>query len=182
MTTQPPTAPNSLMGTLNFQYRTTVLPSDVQHINEIVRSTGFFREDEILIAIELIEERLSKGTESGYEFVFAEIEGKPAAYSCYGRIPCSLISYDLYWIVTHEQYRNHGIGRALLKKTEEQIIKEGGKSIYVETSSKPMYQPTCAFYEKNNYELKTRFEDFYEEGDDKLIYWKKIVNNISENR
>jgi hypothetical protein len=81
----------------DFTLRTIPGSKDPVHIREIASSTGFFREDEIRIAVELVEEWLAKGVASGYEFFFADIDGKPVAYSCYGLIPCTLHSYDLYW-------------------------------------------------------------------------------------
>lgn len=157
-----------------FTLRSIIRPDDPVRIKEIVTSTGFFREDEIAVAVELPEERLLKGAASGYEFLFAEVDGKTVAYSCYGLIPCTLHSYDLYWIATHNDYKNHGIGRALLRKTEKAIKNAGGITIYVETSSRDQYTPTRAFYEKNNYILKARYEDFYDTGDDKVVYIKRV--------
>jgi ribosomal protein S18 acetylase RimI-like enzyme len=154
--------------------RRVVVPADPETITKIVTSTGFFRDDEILVAAELAEERLEKGATCGYEFLFAEIEGVTVAYSCYGLIPCTLHSYDLYWIATHRDYMNRGIGKHLLQATEKDIFKRGGKGIYVETSSKEQYTPTRAFYENNHYLLKARFEDFYAPDDDKLVYVKTM--------
>jgi len=154
--------------------RTEVRSDDPDTIGKIVRSTGFFREDEILVAMELADERLQKGAASGYEFLFAEITGKPVAYSCFGLIPCTIHSFDLYWIATHRDYMNQGIGKYLLHETEKAILRSGGKGIYVETSSKEQYMPTRAFYEKNQYILKGRFEDFYAPDDDKLVYVKTL--------
>ncbi len=147
---------------------------DPLHIEKIVRSTGFFREDEVLVAVELVKERLLKGADSGYEFLFADLRGIPIAYSCYGLIPCTIHSYDLYWITTHKEHMNRGIGRTLLLETEKAIKKAGGSGIYVETSSKEQYAPTRAFYEKNGYTLKARFENFYDKEDDKYIYVKYL--------
>jgi ribosomal protein S18 acetylase RimI-like enzyme len=157
-----------------FTFRTIPGPQDPARIKEIISSTGFFREDEIHVAVELVEEWLSKGEASGYEFLFAEIDGKTVAYSCYGLIPCTLHSYDLYWIATHKDFMNKGIGRALLKETEKAIQNAGGIGIYVETSSKGQYAPTRAFYENNGYTLKARYEDFYDRGDDKVVYIKRL--------
>lgn len=156
----------------DISLRTEIRSNDPDSIGRIVRSTGFFREDEILVAVELAEERLQKGIASGYEFLFAEMDGKPVAYSCYGLIPCTLHSFDLYWIATHRDYMNRGIGKYLLQETEKAIFRAGGQGIYVETSSKEQYAPTRAFYEKNQYLLKGRFEDFYAPKDDKLVYVK----------
>lgn len=162
------------MNEQKISLRSIVHSDDPQLVESIIRSTGFFREDEIPVAVELVEERLEKGTVSGYEFLFAEMEGKTVAYSCYGLIPCTLHSYDLYWIVTHKDFMNRGIGRKLLQETEKAIKAAGGHGIYVETSSKDQYLPTRAFYEKNNYLLKARFENFYDTNDDKIVYVKYI--------
>ncbi len=158
----------------NFNFRTDIKPTDPKAVDEIVRSTGFFREDEIHVAVELVRERLDKGPGSGYEFIFFDVGGKTVAYICYGLIPCSLISYDLYWIATHQDHRGKGIGKMLMAETEKFIRKAGGKAIYVETSSKEVYKPTCAFYLSNKYTLKAQFEDFYDVGDDKLVFIKKL--------
>lgn len=152
--------------------RGEVYPGDQDRVKAIVTSTGFFREDEVLVAAELVEERLEKGATSGYEFLFAEMDGEILAYSCFGLIPCTLHSYDLYWIATHRDFMNRGIGKYLLQESEKAIFALGGQGIYVETSSKDLYAPTRAFYEKNKYLLQARFENFYAPGDHKLVYVK----------
>lgn len=157
-----------------MKFRTSVLPDDVMIVEEIVKSTGFFNPREEEIAIELIEERLLRGEASGYYFVFAETKGKICAYSCYGPIDGTESSYDLYWIVTHNEFRGLGIGKALLAETEKQIAEAGGIGIYVETASKAQYAPTRYFYERNNYLLEARLKDFYAKDDDKLIYVKRV--------
>jgi len=158
----------------NITFRTNITPQDPDIIRDIVTSTGFFREDEIDIAVELAEERLDKGEASGYEFIFMEVDGKTVAYACFGLIPCTKNSYDLYWIATHHDFRNRGLGKQLLKATEEAIKLLKGSGIYVETASRALYTPTRKFYENNGYELKAQFEDYYEEGDDLVYYVKRI--------
>jgi len=152
--------------------RTEPSQSDIKSVETIISSTGFFRRDELDVAMELVNERLTKGSASGYEFLFAEYNNKTIAYSCYGLIPCTLHSYDLYWIASHNDFRNKGVGSYILKLTEEKIRKSGGHAVYIETSSKDQYLPTRLFYEKNNYILKARLGDFYDTGDDKCIYVK----------
>jgi len=162
------------MKTENISYRTHVTFEDIETVTDIVRSTGFFREDEVLVARELVDEAFHKGKDSGYEFIFVEVDGRTIAYSCFGLIPCTLKSYDLYWIATHNDFRGKGIGRHLLKKTESAVKNLGGKTVYVETSSKEQYISTRVFYEKNDYILKAQFEDFYDIGDDKCVYTKVV--------
>jgi ribosomal protein S18 acetylase RimI-like enzyme len=160
----------------NVVIRTEAIPSDIQSIEEIVRSSGFFRPNEVPVAVELVTERLEKGAKSGYEFVFIDVDENTVAYACFGLIPCTVYSYDLYWIATHEDYRGQGFGKLALREVEKTVAASGGKSIYAETSSLPKYEPTRAFYLKNNYIEKARFEDFYNDGDDKVVYFKRLIN------
>lgn len=159
---------------MNFTFRTDVHQDDMIHVHDIIESTGFFHSYEIAVAVELVEERLKKGIESGYYFIFAETGGKTVGYTCCGNIPCTLHSFDLYWIAVHNDYRSHGLGKILMDKTEEAIKKMGGKGIFIETSSREKYIPTQKFYDKCNCELVARINDFYDTGDDKLIYKKTV--------
>jgi GNAT superfamily N-acetyltransferase len=155
-------------------FRESVVPADVRIVADIVKSTKFFNHEEEEIAVELVQERLDKGISSGYFFIFAEIEGKAVAYSCYGPISGTQDSFDFYWIVTHNNFRGKGIGKILLLETEKAIAKAGGNGIYVETASKALYEPTRKFYEKNNYILEAQLKDFYAPNDDKCIYVKRV--------
>ncbi len=154
--------------------RDSVRKSDIEDIKNITESTGFFHEDEVKIAVELIEERLAKGLESGYLFNFLELDGRVIGYTCFGLIPLSVISYDLYWIVIHNDFRNRGLGKYLMKKMEEYIKKSGGAQIYVDTSSKKQYLPTRKYYKKSGYKKIAYFKNFFDYGDGKVIFHKKL--------
>lgn len=157
------------------QFRREVKKSDPETIGKIVTSTGFFNAEEIDIAEELADEFLAKGEESGYQFIFLDNKKDTMGYSCFGRIPGTKNSFALYWIAVHENYRNQGLGKILLQESEKDIFDQGGDGIYVETSSREQYVPTRMFYEKNGYLLKTRFEDYYNKGDDLVFYIKRSL-------
>jgi ribosomal protein S18 acetylase RimI-like enzyme len=164
-----------LKKSMNLQFRSEPQSSDVERIREIVVSTGFFYEHEIEIAVELIEERLKEGEKSGYFFVFAETEGRTVAYSCFGPIPETRSAFDLYWIVTDFNYRGKGIGKKLLDETYSIIRRMGGTQVYAETSGRDHYIPTRHFYDSAGYKLESVFKDFYDRGDDKVVYVKWLV-------
>jgi len=84
-------------------------------------------------------------------------------------------SYDVYWIVVHPDFQGKGIGYALLSKAEEKIKTLDGKHFYIETSGRKLYEPTHAFYLKAGYSIAAVFKDFYADGDDKLVFYKKLL-------
>lgn len=158
----------------NIVFRHSPTLTDLENVREILTSTGFFFDFEIEVALELIKEYLQKGEESGYFFVFAEIEGKTMAYASFGPIPCTRHSYDLYWIGVHQHCRGLGIGGLLLQRCEEEIQKRGGKKVYIETSSTPKYDPTRKFYLSKHYKQAAFLEDYYSLNDGKYIYVKDL--------
>ncbi|MBM4321540.1 MAG: GNAT family N-acetyltransferase [Deltaproteobacteria bacterium] len=154
--------------------RTEPCNDDRAAVRAIIESSGFFYPDEVAVAVELVEERLSKGVERGYHFLFAEAEGQVLGYACFGPIPCSQHSYDLYWIAVHERQRGGGLGRMLLDAAEKTVAGMGGRRIYVETASRPQYAPTRAFYAACGYLAEAVLEDFYAPGDSKVIFVKIV--------
>ncbi len=158
-------------------FRYDVNDDDPERIRQLTEITGFFHAAEIVIAGELVQERLAGGPESGYFFVIAEYEGRLAGYSCYGKIPCTQSSYDLYWIAVHPEFQGKGVGRQILEETEGLIRESRGTRIYVETSRRPQYGGTRAFYERCGYRLESVLEDFYASGDAKATYCKAFSLN-----
>jgi GNAT superfamily N-acetyltransferase len=161
-------------------FRYEVLPGDVEDVRSLVARTGFFRGDEIEVAVELVTERLSRGPESGYYFVMAEEGGRLTGYVCYGPIPCTMSSYDLYWIAVDPRLQGRGLGKALLYEAERLIRKMGGERVYVETSSRTQYESTRLFYERCGYVTASVLDDFYAPGDSKATYLKRL--SIDGNR
>ncbi|MDR1744945.1 MAG: GNAT family N-acetyltransferase [Planctomycetota bacterium] len=154
--------------------RDAPLPSDALAVRSMAAGTGFFRQDEVDVAVELVEERLAKGHESGYCFYFIDLDGVPAGYVCYGSTPCTIGSFDLYWIVVARENQGKGLGLELMRMAENAARNMGGRNMYVETSGKELYRPTRAFYEKAGYVQAALLPDFYDVGDDKIIYQKAL--------
>jgi ribosomal protein S18 acetylase RimI-like enzyme len=156
----------------NIIFRDTVKNEDIIAVQKLVESSGFFYNFEIPIAVELVEKALNDNKD--YKFIFADVEGKTIAYTCYGESSGSVGAYDLYWIVTDNCVRNLGIGTMLINKTHERIQNEGGRFIIAETSSLDKYLPTRNFYEKNGYIKEATIKDYYTIGDDKVVYIKRF--------
>jgi len=159
---------------MDLTFRTTPEQRDIQRIREIVASTEFFYDFEIDVAAELVEERLRQGESSGYHFVFAEVEGMTAAYACFGPIEMTKSSFDLYWIATHADFRGKGIGKKLLAETYRHAKQLGCTLIIAETSGRDQYSPTRAFYDSAGFALEATIPDYYDKGDDLLIYVKRL--------
>lgn len=154
--------------------REEVRPEDRIAVRDIVESTGFFSAAEADVAVELVDERLAKGPSSGYHFVFIENEGQVLGYACFGPIACTVHSFDLYWIAVHRDQQRMGLGLKLVELSEQTIRRMGGRRVYIETSGREQYKPTRGFYERCGYHEDAVMTDFYDEGDDKVVYVRKV--------
>lgn len=160
-----------------MRWRTSLSPRDAAAVGRLVADTGFFSDQERDVAIELVDEALARGKASGYRFIFAETADEPrqlAGYVCFGPIPATASSYDLYWIVVAPGMQNRGIGARLMQRAEAAAAGQGATRMFVDTSGRAQYAPTRAFYESRGYTVEATLRDFYASGDDKVIYAKSI--------
>ncbi len=169
-----------MSGHEKLAFRDQVRADDAAAVGGIVTSTGFFHDHEVAVAVELVEERLAKGPSSGYLFLFAEQAGRTVGYCCYGEIPCTQGSFDLYWIAVHDFCRGRGIGGRLLREAEQRIAGQKGRAIWVETSGQQKYLSTREFYLRCGYQEEAVLKDFYAAGDDKVIYAKHLAATWSK--
>lgn len=164
-------------------YRTVLTSADADRIEQLTRATGFFSAEEVAIARELAEANIGKGeVASEYYFLILDAEhaqtalgGAIDAYACFGPIPGTKASFDLYWIVVAPSAQGRGLGRALVTAVEERLRAVGGKRLYADTSSRAQYAPTRAFYERCGFTQVASLEDYYDDGDGKVMYLKKLA-------
>ena len=95
-------------------------------------------------------------------------------FACYGQIPGSETSWDLYWIAVHPELQGQGLGAEILRRVETAIVRAGGDQSFIDTSSSPAYASTRAFYLRQGYHLAAELADFYRAGDGKAIYAKAL--------
>lgn len=148
--------------------------SDLSAIEGIVRGVGNFREDEIAVAMELVEIGLSADTQ-GYLFVVAELDDRVVGYACFGHAPMTDAVYDLYWIAVDVTRHKSGIGRRLLHAVEQTVIGRGGRMLLIETEGSADYEATRAFYLGAGYPETARVRDYYRLGADKIIYARTLA-------
>ena len=156
--------------------------ADRDGVCRILESAGNFTAAEVATALELVDEWIELGEESGYLTYVLEStdDAGVLGYVCFGPTPLTESTYDLYWIAVDKSKHRGGVGRRLLKFTEEEVARRGGKLLLVETSSQETYGGTIQFYERTGYALVGKIKDYYKPADDKLIFAKTV--SVAEER
>ena len=158
-------------------------PSDRAALYALVTQAGVFVEDEVSVAMELIDVALQSPERDPHNYMLLVTElmnsdgtgsGQLVGYICYGRVPMTQGAWDLYWLATDPSFRRQGIAANLCKAMEAEIKDLGGTVIRVETSSTDGYGAAQSFYERNGYPERCRIPNFYKPGDDLITMFKLV--------
>jgi ribosomal protein S18 acetylase RimI-like enzyme len=149
---------------------------DREQIKSILIATEHFSDEEIEIALELIDVYLNNKDQKDYNIHIYESDDthEAAGYVCFGKRPLTAGAYDLYWIAVDPDIHGKGIGSELVKFMEKSLKEMRANLVLIETSGQGNYRGERAFYEKNGYRVQTVIRNFYKEGDDLVIYHKYL--------
>lgn len=138
------------------------------------QATSFFTAEEVQSVAEMLNAYFADPTSGEYTWiVYREHEhSRPLGYACYGPASLAVGTFDLYWIAVEIESQNKKIGSALLTFIEQDLTARHARQLYIETSDKPQYAPTRAFYERRGYFRVAHFPDYYAAGDGKVIYFR----------
>ena len=83
-------------------------------------------------------------------------------------------TYNLHAIGVKNNLQGNGIGGDMMEYIEDYLKSKSHRILIVETSSDPEFRLTRKFYSKRNYTQEATVREFWKEGDDKVIFWKKL--------
>lgn len=83
-------------------------------------------------------------------------------------------TWNLYLIAIHPDRQGHGIGRALVEETLRALTMRGERLLLVETSGVPEFAHAHAFYRACGFAEEARIRDFYQEGEDKVVFRRTL--------
>jgi ribosomal protein S18 acetylase RimI-like enzyme len=139
----------------------------------LLSKSGYFRQEEVDIALELIDSFLHDPDQKDYDICTGlDEQGKAVGFVCLGPVPLTVGTFDLYWIAVEASGHRRGVGTALLAYAEGIVRSRGGRLLVAETSSQPSYERARAFYRKHRFLEVARIRDYYTPGDDMVVFGK----------
>jgi len=148
------------------------VPADTQMLLKIAEGTGVFKPHEIVALEEVLADYHASNHADGHKSVTYEQDGHIIGFAYYAPAAMADRAWYLYWIAVSKQTQAKGVGGGLLHFLEEDIRKNNGRVLFIETSSLPHYDLTRRFYLKHGYEVTAVLRDYYHDGDDMVVFRK----------
>lgn len=148
-----------------------IITSDLDSLKEVIDSNGLFPSD-------LLDEMTSdffSNEKTRDIWLTKEIEGKPIAVVYCAPERMTSGTYNLYLIAIHKDFQGRGIGAELMLYVENLLKENSNRILIVETSGLPDFELTRKFYDKLNYKREATIREFYQDGEDKIVFWKKLT-------
>ena len=151
-----------------------LLLEDRGPIAQILRDSGVFRPDEVGVGLELLDESLTPKPDTDYRWVIAEGASGVLGFACYGPVPLTDATYDLYWIAVALPMRGTGLASRLESAAATDATARGARWLIAETSTTTPFEPARRFYLRNGYRPLGEVPDFYRPGDGRLTFGKRL--------
>jgi len=150
-----------------------VVPGDVPALKALIDAAGLFPSNMLddMLAPYFEQER------DGPQVWLTGDEGGPVAVAYYAPERMTEGTWNLYLIAVHPERQGRGRGSALLRHVEAALAARGERVLLVETSGLPAFEQARAFYRGNGYGEEARIRDFYQAGEDKVIFRKALGMN-----
>jgi len=153
-----------------------LVQEDRGYLYSMLHRAKVFTPEEINVAMELIDLVLRDSEQKDYRIhCFVNDQDQPLGYICFGPIPMTQGTYDLYWILVDIDFKGQGIGSRLIDFLEEEVRDGQGRMILADTSSIPSYEEAYRFYLHKGFHEVARIRDFYWEGNDRITFCKRII-------
>jgi ribosomal protein S18 acetylase RimI-like enzyme len=148
-------------------------PADSPALVEIAAATAVFKPHELVALQEVLDDYHAANSGYGHRAVVWDAGGV-GGFAYFAPTAMTDRTWELWWIAVAPAGQGRGLGGTLLGHAEAEARAAGGRLLLIETSSTPPYVPTRGFYLRHGYALAAQIPDFYADGDDKVIFSKRL--------
>jgi ribosomal protein S18 acetylase RimI-like enzyme len=151
------------------------VPADTPELVSLAHATAVFKPHEIETLRDVLDHYHAATQAEGHRCVTSEQGGRPVGFAYYAPAAMTDRTWYLWWIAVSKQTQARGLGGKLLRHAEDEIRRAGGRVLLTETSSLPQYELTRRFYLKHGYDREAVLRDFYADGDDLVVFRKRLA-------
>lgn len=147
-----------------------VIQNDINGLKEVVDSCGLFPSEYL---DEMISDYLNNPDTQDIWFTCIDNNIPTAIGYC---VPEKLTNgtYNLLAIGVKQDAQRSGVATEMMFYIEQQLRQKDARILIVETSSDDAQIGARKFYSKIGYTQMAVIKDFWNDGEDKIVFWKKL--------
>ena len=147
-----------------------VISKDLPALKAVIDANELFPSD-MLDA--MISDYLTNEDSNDYWVTYDDGQPVAIAYCAPERMTSG--TWNLYLIAVHPDFQQGGRGGSILRHVEQKLAATGARILLIETSGLARFEGTREFYRKCGYEQEATIREFYQAGEDKIIFRKLLI-------
>ena len=157
------------MSETEFPRLRAVTSADVAVLKAVIDETGLFPSD---MLDEMLAAFLNGGEADHIWLTFDEAKPSALLYCASERMTSG--TWNVLLMAVHPQGQGKGRGTAMLRQVERILEDRQQRVLLVETSGLSEFARTRAFYRRCGFAEEARIRDFYDDGEDKVVFRKAL--------
>ena len=153
-----------------------IMQNDSSTVIALAVAAGLFPVDDTDVLHNMMARYFSDSRDDGHRCVIDE-DDDPCAVAYYEPALVADRTWYLTMIAVHPASQGHGRGIALMRYIENDLQTDGQRLLLIQTSGLLAFDRTRMFYKKCGYVEEARIRDYWETGDD-MVLFRKVLNTV----
>ena len=142
----------------------------------IIEASGQFDADGLAYTASTLNAYLENSADAIWLTALAD-EEQPVGVAYCAPEPVTNGTWNLLMLWMQEGFVGKGLGKAIVSEIENELRNRGARLLIVETSQLPDFELARKFYQSYGFKLEAEVKDFFDVGDNKLIYTKAVTTS-----
>ncbi len=151
-----------------------VAPADTAAVRALTVASELFPPEESGVVETMLAAYFAGREAEGHTCVVDEVDGDLLAVAYYEPVTATDRTWEVTMIGVRRDLHRRGRGSALLQHVEDDLRSRDQRLLVIETSALPAFDRARAFYLARGYDEEARVRDYFEAGDDMVMFRKAL--------
>lgn len=152
----------------------SVTRPDTADVVALTVSSELFTPEESSVVEAMLQEYFAGRNAESHTCVVDEVDGELLAVAYYEPVTATDRTWELTMIGVRQDLHRQGRGAELLQHVEDDLRSRDQRLLVIETSALPAFARARAFYLARGYDEEARVRDYFEAGDDMVMFRKAL--------
>lgn len=153
----------------------TITPDDADAVAALTVSSELFTAEEAEMVTQMLADYFAGNNAEGHICLVDEEHDQLLAVAYYEPLPATERTWELTMLGVRADHHRTGRGTVLLRHVEDELRGREQRLLLIETSALPAYARARAFYARCGYDEEARVRDYFETGDDMVLFRKALL-------